>query len=139
MIIFSDENTWADDPVRSRRDDRYLSLGEEDESALTLSKTKHPASVISLGFVAFNDAVMPLIWIPFEYRLTARYYEAKLADKLVTWFNNTFDMSPVAVVLQQVGAPAHTSSRVQHYLQEQNFSFWSKNLWPPFPPDANPL
>lgn len=139
VIIFSDEKTWTVDPVRNRRNDRYLSLGEEDASARTLSTTKHPASVMSLGFVASNGAVMPLIWFPTGYRLTAKDYEAKLAENLVPWINNAFDMSSVSVVLQQDGAPAHTSNRVQNFLQEQNFSFWSKNMWPPFSPDANPL
>ena len=51
----------------------------------------------------------------------------------------TFYMSSVTFVLQQDGVPAHTSNRVQHFIQEQNYSFWSKNTWPPFSPDANPL
>ena len=91
-------------------------------------KTKHPASVMSLGFVASNGAVMPLIWFPPGCRLTARDYEVKLADKLVPWIKNTVHLSSVSVVLQQDGAPAHTSNIVQHSLQEQNFSFWSKNM-----------
>ena len=116
-----------------------MSLREEDESARTLSKTKHPATVMSFVFIAFNGAVMPLISFPSGYRLIARDYEAKLADKLVPRINNIFDMSFVTVVLQQDSAPALTSNRLQHFLQEQNFSFWSKNKWPPFSPDANPL
>ena len=82
---------------------------------------------------------MPLTWFPSCHRLNARYSENQLADKLVSWINNTFDMSSVIVVLQQDGAPAHTSIRVQRFLQEQNFSSWSKNMRPPFSPDANPL
>ena len=60
LITFADEKTWTVNPVRNRRNDRYLSLREEDESARTLSKMKHPASFMSLGFVASNGAVMPL-------------------------------------------------------------------------------
>ena len=41
VVIFSDEKNWTVDPVRNRRNDRYLFLREEDESAHTLSKTKH--------------------------------------------------------------------------------------------------
>ena len=81
----------------------------------------------------------PLIWFPSGYRLTARDCEVKLADKLVPWINNTFDMSSVTVVLQQDEVPAHSSNRVQHFLQEQIFCFWSRNMWPPFSPDTNPL
>ena len=92
----------------------YL-LWKRTGCACTLSKTKHLVSFMSLGFVASNGAVMPLIWFPSGYRLlTARNYEAKLTDKLVPWINNTFDISSVTAVLQQDGAPAHTPKRVQH-------------------------
>ena len=139
LIIFSDEKTWTVNPVRNRRNDRDLSLEEENESAFTLSKTKHPATVMSLDFVASNGAVMSVISFPSGYQLTARDYKAKLADKLVTWINNSFDMSFVTLVLQQDGAPALAPNRLQHFLQEQNSSLWAKNMWPPFSPDANPL
>ena len=122
--------------MTNRRNDRNLSLGEEDERARTLLKTKHSASVMSLGFVASNGTMMPLNWFPSVYRLTAREYETKLADKLVPRIIKTFDISSVTVVLQQVSAPDHASNRVQHFLQKQNFSFWSKNMWPLFSPDA---
>ena len=59
-------------------------------------------------------------------RQAARDYEAKLADKLVPWINNTIDTSSVTVVLEQDDVQAHTPNRVQYFLQEQNFSFWSK-------------
>ena len=115
----------------NRRNDGYLSLREEGPHSRL-------AAIISFGFVASNNAVMPLNRFSFGYRLIPRDYEAKLADKLVPWINNTFNMSSVTVVLQQDGAPAHTSKWVQHFLKEQNFS-WSKNMWPPFSSDVNPL
>ena len=102
-------------------------------------KTKHPASVMSLGFVVSNGAVMNLIWFSSWYRLTARNHKVKLADKLISLINSICDMSSVTVVLQKDDAPAYTSNRVQPFLHEQNFSFWSINMWPPFWPDANPL
>ena len=47
VIIFSDKKNWTVDPVKNRRNDRYLSLVESSrtlslvESSRTLSKTKH--------------------------------------------------------------------------------------------------
>ena len=38
VIIFSDEKTWTVNPVRNKRNDRYLSLGEEDQSAAFCQK-----------------------------------------------------------------------------------------------------
>ena len=123
VIVFSDEKTWTVDPVRNRRNDSYLSLTEKDESSRTLSRTKHPASFTSLGFVAFNGAVMPLSWFPSGCRLTARDYKAKLADKLVPCINNTFGMSSVTVVLQQGGAPVHTSVECNIFCKSKVSSF----------------
>ena len=99
VIIFSDEKTWTVDHVRNRRNDRCLSLGKEENSARILSKIKNPAFIVSLGFIASNGAVMSLIWFPSGHRLSARDYEVNLADKLVSWFNNSSEMSSVTVVL----------------------------------------
>ena len=94
VIIFSMRKLeWA--ILCETKNDRYLSLREEDESARALSKTKYPALVMSLCFVAFNGAVFPLIW-------TARDYEAKLADKFVPWINNLFDMSSVRLFFSRM-------------------------------------
>ena len=126
VIIFSYEKIWTVGPVRNRRNDSYLSLGEKNKSARTLLQTKHPAFIMSLGFVASYGIMMPLDCFPSGYQMTAKNYEVKLADKLFPGINNTFDMPSVTVVLQQDGAPAYTFNQVQHFLQEQNFSFWSK-------------
>ena len=136
VIIFSDEKTWTVDPVRNRRNDRYLSFGNVDESVRTLTTTKHPASIMSLGFVASDGRAAPLIWFPVGYRLTGADYVKSLEDKLLPWVQANYpDMN---VVFQQDGAPAHTSKKAQAWL-EDNIPFWSKNLWPPYSPDANPL
>lgn len=88
--------------MRNRREECYLSLCEGDERARAMSAMKHPDSVMSLGSVALNGTVMPLFWVPTGYRLTERDYEDKLAEVSVPWIYNTFDMSPVPVVLQQM-------------------------------------
>ena len=44
-------------------------------------------------FFASTSALMLLIWFLSLYRLTARDHKAKLADKLIPWTKNTFDMS----------------------------------------------
>ena len=61
VIIFSDVMIWTVDLVSNRRTVCCMSPGEGDESVRTLSKSKHIESVMSLGLVAFNGAVMPLI------------------------------------------------------------------------------
>ena len=111
IIIISDK-TWTVDPVRNRRNGRYWSLGERGRECPYRVKNETSSISYVVRFVASNGTVMPLIYFPFGYRLTAREYKAKLANKLVPSTNNTFDMSSVTVVLQQDGTPAHRSHRV---------------------------
>ena len=112
----------------------YLSLREKNESPITLSKTKHPAFVISLGIVASNGTVITLIWFPSGYRLIARGYEARLSDKLVPWIDNTFDMSLSLLCFNRT-VPQHT------HPMECNLSCKSKisTSGQPFSPDASTL
>ncbi len=139
VIIFSDEKTCTVDPVRNRQNDHYLTFGDVDESVRTLATTKHPASVMSLGFVASDGQKMPLIWFQTGYRLTGTGYVKILTDKLVPWVRRTYPDGNV--VLQQDGVPAHTSKAAQMCLANQAdiLDFWPKTMWPPYSPDANPL
>ncbi|QQP56251.1 Putative transposable element [Caligus rogercresseyi] len=89
-----------------------------------MSTTKHPASVMSLGFVASN-------------RLNAVDYVKILQEKSLPWVQENFPVNNV--VLQQDGAPAHTAKVTQEFLG-QHIQFWSKEMCPPpQSPDANPL
>ncbi|QQP40113.1 Putative transposable element [Caligus rogercresseyi] len=107
VIIFSDEKTWTVDPVRSRRNDRYLSFGEIDKSARTLITTKHPASAL----------------------LKAADYIKVLKTKFLPWVRENFPDGNV--VFQQDGAPAHTTLTAQNWLKK-HVEFWSKGMWPPY-------
>ncbi|QQP56069.1 Putative transposable element [Caligus rogercresseyi] len=114
VIIFSDEKTWTVDPVRNRRNDRYLSFGKIDKSARTLTTTKHPASAMSLGFVASNGIAAPLIWFPTGFRLKAAdYIKGEFPDG--------------NVVFQH---PAHTALTAQNWLKKHverqplDYAFW---------------
>ncbi|QQP36556.1 Putative transposable element [Caligus rogercresseyi] len=83
--------TWTLDPVRNRRNDRYLSFRDVDEN--------HPARVMSLGFAASNGKAMDLFWILTGYRAYLGRLNRDPEDQNVPSGN---------VVLQQDGAPAHT-------------------------------
>lgn len=85
VIIFSDEKIWTVDPLRNRRNDCYLTFGEVDKAIRTLTMTKHPASMMSLGFVASNGLIMPLHWFLTRYQLTAADYVNILREKLILW------------------------------------------------------
>ncbi len=111
-VIIPDEKTWTVDPVRNRRNDCYISFsGEIDETIRTLTMTKHPASVMSLGFVTTYGLVPPLAWFPAGYHLNADDYVNMLKTNLIPWVADNFPDGNV--VLQQDGDPAHTSNKAQ--------------------------
>ncbi|QQP34859.1 Putative transposable element [Caligus rogercresseyi] len=97
----------------------------------TITKTKHPASVMMLGVVASTGGEMAPIWFPVGYRLTA-------ADYLMVMKDKTMKKSKKTNYIFQRGAPAHTAKIVQGWMGD-NMNFWSKDFWPPQSPDLNPL
>ncbi len=136
VIIFSDEKTWTVDPVRNHQNDWYIAFGPVEDDANVILTTKHPASIMSLGFMASSGKPMPLIWFLTGYRLTAAGYIDVLESKFLPWVHQYFPDGNV--VLQQDGAPTHMAKRTQDFL-EANMKFWPKTMWPPYSPNANPL
>ena len=85
IVIFSDEKTFADDPVVSNENDRNVSFGQDLSELRNVSTTKHPASVMMLGVVTSNGEEMPPVWFPRGYRLTAVAYKDVLVTKILPW------------------------------------------------------
>ncbi len=127
------------DPVRNRRNDCYLTFSKVNEAICTHTMTKYPSSVMCLGFVASNGLIMLLHWFPTGYWLTVADYINILREKLVPWVQT--NLPRANVVLQQDGAPAHTSKATQNFLTAQSdiMDFWPKSMLPPYSLDANPL
>ena len=78
-------------------------------------------------------------------KVNSETYRQFVLEPLKTWLEESYGPinAPTAsnFVLMQDGAPAHTSRATQGWL-ETNLgmeNFWSKTMWPPSSPDANPL
>ncbi|QQP57474.1 Uncharacterized protein FKW44_002481 [Caligus rogercresseyi] len=52
VVFFSDEKTFTVDPVYNKQNDRVICFGNVSNVIRSVSKTKHPASVMMLGIVA---------------------------------------------------------------------------------------
>lgn len=86
VIFFSDEKTFNVDPAINRRNDRFVDLGHNPEDPRrTVSRTKHPASVMFLGVIASTGEVSPSVFFDGGYRLNAAGYIDVLKKKLVPW------------------------------------------------------
>ncbi|QQP49325.1 Putative transposable element [Caligus rogercresseyi] len=116
------------DPVRNRRNNRYLSFRDVDENMRTLTTTKHPARVMSLGFCGLEREGHGSHLVLTGYKLTAADYIEILRTKFIPWVWENFPHGNV--VLQQDGSPAHTVRATQAFLG-QEMDFWAKDLWAP--------
>ncbi|QQP51447.1 Uncharacterized protein FKW44_012820, partial [Caligus rogercresseyi] len=62
------------------QNNRVICFGKANDSIRTLTKTKHPASVMMLGSW-LQQGKKASIWFPVGYRLTAADYLMVLKDK----------------------------------------------------------
>ncbi len=82
------EKTWTVDPVMNRRNDRFVTFGDQEENIITT--TKYPASVGSFFLVVSNGKTMLLTWFPVGYRLNKGDYVNILARKFLPRVKNNF-------------------------------------------------
>ena len=80
----------------------------------------------------------PLIFIPQGAKINSmNYRELVLEPVLKNVSQEIFESG--SFIFQQDGAPAHTSKAMQSWLQANFPSFISKEEWPPYSPDLNPM
>ncbi|QQP53360.1 Putative transposable element, partial [Caligus rogercresseyi] len=114
--------TFTVDPVYNKQNDRVICFGNVSNVIRSVSKTKHPASMMMLGIVASTGDQDAADLVP------DRLLKTKITKK----------SGKSSYVFQQDGAPAHTCKAVQDWM-ETNMKFWPKTMWPPQSPDLNPL
>eukprot|EP00095_Tigriopus_kingsejongensis_P000684 snap_masked-scaffold340_size202118-processed-gene-1.17 protein:Tk00684 transcript:snap_masked-scaffold340_size202118-processed-gene-1.17-mRNA-1 annotation:"hypothetical protein AND_000720" len=139
VVKFSDEKHFLVDKYLKRRNDRYIAASVKDAAPETrfVSRSKHPASSMMLGYVGADGKAFPPIW--FEGSVNNPTYKKDLIHKVFPTLDATY--GPNGYIWTQDGAPAHTSMNVQGYLERRLGSdgFWSKEVWPPSSPNLNPL
>jgi hypothetical protein len=138
-IVFSDEKNWTVDKHVNRRNSRYLAKRKDDvdPSVRFVAKSKFPAKAMSFGLAGMNGFVHKPIWI--DGTLNSSRYIEMLDKEVIQALNEHYGVGNW--VLQQDGAPCHTSKATQKYLKETLGSkgFWPKSMWPPNSPNLNPL
>ena len=141
---------WSFSQMRRRGQSILWNIEGTNATCLLGKSTRAPALCQKRNFQPPSNRLVSLhpmtqwclCWFPSGYRLTARNYEAKLAGKLAQWISNTVDMSSVTAELQQDGVMVlHHAHPIKCNISWKSkiSPLWSKNIWPPFSPDANPL
>jgi hypothetical protein len=141
VILFSDEKIFTVDAVSNSRLDRYLSSEKVEnvpDQVRFKYQMKHPASVMMFGLVASDGKRMPAFFFPVGTKITADVYIELLEKKVKPWIRRTYGLDS-NYVLQQDGAPCHTSRKTQKWLVDNQINFWPKEIWPPNSPDLNPM
>ena len=137
-LFFTDEKIFYIDPPVSSASDRVWSTGRKRDISpqrLIRQRAKFSRKVmVSAGVCCSGKG--RLHFVPEKVKVSGSYYTEHLLPQLVqdcrTLMGNDF-------ILQQDGAPAHTSRQSQEWLQENCPDFIKKDEWPPNSPDLNPL
>jgi hypothetical protein len=83
--IFSDKKIFTVNQVYNRRNDR--TLVNQGESAATVLKTKHPASIIVLGIVASDGKKCLSIFVPAGIKVN---YLRLLREFFLPWVKRSY-------------------------------------------------
>ncbi|BHF79364.1 hypothetical protein SprV_0702248400 [Sparganum proliferum] len=90
------------------------------------------------GLIASNSKVMPPVFIKAGVKVSTDVYLDVFQKYVKPWM----DSNPTPddnVVLQQNGAPPHTSRETPKWLEDYIPNFQLKEMWPASSPSLNPL
>lgn len=135
LIFFSDEKNFQQDQIVNRKNNRWLC--ENAHEVPILMKTKFPATVMVLSVISNEGDIMSPHFFQQGLRVTADVYLEVLRNSVIPWMKKVANGRHF--IFQQDGAPAHNAKKVQEFLNLNVPDFWSKDIWPPSSPDANPL
>lgn len=138
-IVFSDEKNFTVEQFTNRRNSRYLAVDPDDvdPSVRYSPHGKFPAKAMMFGLVGTDGFTIPPVW--FKKSMDGNDYRHMLEETVIPALNAHYGRNKW--VLQQDGAPSHTSIATQAFLTEKLGSrgFWPKQFWPPSSPNLNPL
>ncbi|VDP13243.1 unnamed protein product [Heligmosomoides polygyrus] len=84
------------------------------------------------------DKKTPLVFVHRSVKINAEVYQEKiLRDVLLPWVAENFVSGQC--VLQQDCAPAHPARSTLALCESHFPGYWTKDFWPPYSPDLNPM
>ena len=138
-ILFSDEKLFTIEKSSNPQNDRILACSSKSISSELrfIDRVQKPLSIMVWAGVS-ADSRTDLIFIPRGVRINTETYkeiilDAEIKDAGQKLFNNE------RWLFQQDSAPANTSKGTKSWLHGQNIDFLTKEEWPPYSPDLNPL
>ena len=80
----------------------------------------------------------PLVFVPAGAKINSISYRELILEPVLKDLSQIM-FSGESFLFQQDGAPAHTSKLTQSWLKENIPDFITKEEWPPYSPDLNPM
>ena len=135
LQFFSDKKIFSIDTKVNCWNDHWLT--KDPGNVPIICTTEHPVSLHVLLVVSSHGDIMPPFFFDKGQMITKEVYLEVLRNMMKPWMVGVADRSPY--IFQQDGMPAHNSRIVQRWREDELHAFWSKDLWPPYSSDLNPL
>lgn len=135
-ILFSDEKIFTIEQAYNSQNDRIWSLEAPTQEERIVSRKQKPKSVMIWAGVTHNGKT-PLVFVDDNMKINKESYRAILETKLLPWAQEHFGEDQWT--FQQDSAPAHKSKDTQNWIRSNFPDFISKEEWPPYSPDLNPM
>ena len=100
-------------------------------------RLQKPLSVMVWAGISASGRT-PLIFVPSGVKINASTYRELILEPVVKNLEQTV-INGRSFVFQQDGPPAHTANATQDWLRSNISGFISKDQWPPYSPDLNPM
>ena len=138
-MLLSDEKLFTVEEATNTQNDRIISssISAIPERFRYVSRVQKPRSVMVWAGIS-SVGRTPLIFVPPGVKINSTTYRELILGPVIKDLSvKMFNGGPF--VFQQDGAPAHTSNATQGWLRENISDFVSKEDWPPYSPDLNPM
>ena len=138
-VIFSDEKIFTVEQTFNRQNDRILAsdVNSIPGDIHRVQRSQHPAQLHIWGAVSKNYRSR-LVFIPEGSNINADIYrDLVLEGELTRMMQSTLQNQ--LFTYQQDGARAHTAITTQNWCRQNLPDFISKEEWPAYSPDLNPL
>ena len=138
-ILFSDEKLFTIEEASNAQNDRIIASSARaiPEELRYVGRVQKPLSVMVWAGIS-GIGRTPLVFEPPGAKINSISYRELILEPVLKDLSQVM-FSGESFLFQQDGAPAHTSKLTQSWLKENIPDFITKEEWPPYSPDLNPM
>ena len=138
-ILFSDKKLFTIEEASNAQNDRIISSSAHSipEELHYVARVQKPLSVMVWAGVS-GIGRTSLVFVPPGAKINSISYRELILEPVLKDLSQSM-FSGESFLFQQDGAPAHISKLTQAWLKENIPDFITKEEWPPYSPDLNPM